>query len=80
MAKLILRDLNGLTDLNEVMQAITALAEICVQQAQSCLMQALQAQFGAPLGESSATPQELLIIGNGQAGRRRIGMFRQISI
>src|SRR3989338_5412697 len=30
MVKLILRDLNGLAGLNEVMQAMTALAEVCV--------------------------------------------------
>ena len=59
MAKLILRDLNGLCDLNEVMQAMTALAEVCVQQAQACLMQVLQTQYGTPLGETCA-PHPLL--------------------
>src|SRR4030042_997560 len=39
MVKLILRDLNGLCDLDEVMQAMTALAEVCVQRGQGCLMQ-----------------------------------------
>ncbi|MDD5299856.1 MAG: bifunctional [glutamate--ammonia ligase]-adenylyl-L-tyrosine phosphorylase/[glutamate--ammonia-ligase] adenylyltransferase [Gallionella sp.] len=80
MIKLILRDLNGLADLNEVMQAMTALAEICVQQAQACLMQALQAQFGTPLGEASATPQELLIIGMGKLGGCELNVSSDIDL
>lgn len=51
MVKLILRDLNGLADLNEVMQTMTALAEVCVQRGLACLTQELRAQFGTPLGE-----------------------------
>lgn len=80
MVKLILRDLNGLADLNEVMQAMTALAEICVQQAQACLMQAIQAQFGTPLGEASAMPQELLIIGMGKLGGGELNVSSDIDL
>ena len=80
MVKLILRDLNGLADLNEVMHAMTALAEICVQQAQSCLMQTLQAQFGTPLGESGATPQELLVIGMGKLGGGELNVSSDIDL
>ncbi|MFZ2302291.1 MAG: bifunctional [glutamate--ammonia ligase]-adenylyl-L-tyrosine phosphorylase/[glutamate--ammonia-ligase] adenylyltransferase [Gallionella sp.] len=80
MVKLILRDLNGLADLGEVMQAMTALAEICVQQAQACLMQALQAQFGTPLGETSATPQELLVIGMGKLGGNELNVSSDIDL
>ncbi|MDO8813383.1 MAG: bifunctional [glutamate--ammonia ligase]-adenylyl-L-tyrosine phosphorylase/[glutamate--ammonia-ligase] adenylyltransferase [Gallionella sp.] len=80
MVKLILRDLNGLADLNEVMHAMTALAEICVQQAQSCLMQTLQAQFGTPLGKSGATPQELLVIGMGKLGGGELNVSSDIDL
>ncbi|MDO8262272.1 MAG: bifunctional [glutamate--ammonia ligase]-adenylyl-L-tyrosine phosphorylase/[glutamate--ammonia-ligase] adenylyltransferase [Gallionella sp.] len=80
MVKLILRDLNGLADLNEVMQAMTALAEICIQQAQTCLTQALQTQFGTPLGETNATPQELLIIGMGKLGGGELNVSSDIDL
>src|SRR5574340_238919 len=80
MVKLILRDLNGLADLDEVMQAMTALAETCVQKAQACLMQALQAQFGTPLGETGATPQELLVIGMGKLGGGELNVSSDIDL
>ncbi|MDP4027698.1 MAG: bifunctional [glutamate--ammonia ligase]-adenylyl-L-tyrosine phosphorylase/[glutamate--ammonia-ligase] adenylyltransferase [Gallionella sp.] len=80
MVKLILRDLGGLADLDEVMQAMTALAEVCLQQAQACLMQSLQAQFGMPLGESGAAPQPLLVIGMGKLGGGELNVSSDIDL
>lgn len=80
MVKLILRDLNGLADLNEVMQTMTSLAEICVQNAQNCLMYALQAQFGVPIGESSQTVQQLLVIGMGKLGGGELNVSSDIDL
>ncbi len=80
MIKLILRDLNGLADLNEVMQTMTALAEICVQHAQTCLMQTLQQQFGSPIGELSGTGQELLIVGMGKLGGEELNVSSDIDL
>jgi [glutamine synthetase] adenylyltransferase / [glutamine synthetase]-adenylyl-L-tyrosine phosphorylase len=80
MVKLILRDLNGLADLNEVMLTITALAEICVQHAQACLMKSLQQLFGSPIGESSGTAQELLVIGMGKLGGEELNVSSDIDL
>ena len=80
MVKLILRDLNGLCDLDEVMQAMTALAEVCIQRAQACLMQSLQAQFGVPLGENGTTPQPLLVIGMGKLGGGELNVSSDIDL
>ncbi|WP_435627039.1 bifunctional [glutamate--ammonia ligase]-adenylyl-L-tyrosine phosphorylase/[glutamate--ammonia-ligase] adenylyltransferase [Candidatus Ferrigenium straubiae] len=80
MVKLILRDLNGLCDLNEVMQAMTALAEVSIQQAQACLMQSLQAQYGTPLGETGAAPQPLLVIGMGKLGGGELNVSSDIDL
>ncbi|HZW26663.1 MAG TPA: bifunctional [glutamate--ammonia ligase]-adenylyl-L-tyrosine phosphorylase/[glutamate--ammonia-ligase] adenylyltransferase [Gallionella sp.] len=80
MVKLILRDLNGLCGLNEVMQAMTALAEVCVRQAQACLMRAMQQQFGSPIGEASGTPQELLVIGMGKLGGGELNVSSDIDL
>lgn len=80
MLKLILRDLNGLADLREVMQAMTALAEICVQQAHKCLMQSLTSQFGSPIGDTSQQPQEMLIIGMGKLGGGELNVSSDIDL
>ena len=80
MVKLILRDLNGLCDLNEVMQAMTALAEIVVQQAQECLMASLQQQFGSPIGETSRAAQQLLVIGMGKLGGGELNVSSDIDL
>ena len=80
MVKLILRDLNGLADLDEVMQTMTALAEICVRHAQSCLMGILQAQFGTPVGEHSQAPQQLLVVGMGKLGGGELNVSSDIDL
>ncbi len=80
MVKLILRDLNGLADLNEVMQAMTALAEVCIQQAQACLMHTLQAQYGTPLNEGGTQPQPLLVVGMGKLGGGELNVSSDIDL
>lgn len=80
MVKLILRDLNALADLNEVMQAMTALAQVVVRQAQVCLMASLYPQFGAPIGEASKTAQELLVIGMGKLGGGELNVSSDIDL
>ena len=80
MVKLILRDLNGLADLGEVMQTMTALAEVCVQRAHAYLMQELRAQFGRPHGESNAMEQELLVIAMGKLGGGELNVSSDIDL
>ncbi|MFZ2541015.1 MAG: bifunctional [glutamate--ammonia ligase]-adenylyl-L-tyrosine phosphorylase/[glutamate--ammonia-ligase] adenylyltransferase [Gallionella sp.] len=80
MVKLILRDLNGLANLNEVMQAMTALAEECLRLAQGCLMEALRVEFGTPLGKLSGKPQTLLIIGMGKLGGGELNVSSDIDL
>ncbi len=80
MIKLILRDLNGLADLSEVMLTMSALAEVCMQRAQACLMPALHAQFGSPRGESSAKIQELLVIAMGKLGGSELNVSSDIDL
>ncbi len=80
MVKLILRDLNGLADLNEVMQSMTTLAEVCVQHAQACLTRALHAQFGNPTGAASATTQELLVVAMGKLGGGELNVSSDIDL
>jgi len=80
MVKLILRDLNGLADLDEIMRSMTALAEVCVQRAQTALTQALRAQFGSPSGEAGTTMQELLVIAMGKLGGGELNVSSDIDL
>jgi glutamate-ammonia-ligase adenylyltransferase len=80
MLHLILRDLNGLCDLAEVMQAMTALAEISVRRAHALVMQNLLAQFGQPIGAESGLPQEMLVIGMGKLGGGELNVSSDIDL
>jgi glutamate-ammonia-ligase adenylyltransferase len=80
MLKLILRDLNGLADLNEVVTAMTALAELSLQHAQALLMRVMQQQYGTPLGESDGAAQQLLIIGMGKLGGGELNVSSDIDL
>jgi len=80
MAKLILRDVNGLADLDEIMQTMTALAELCLQHALACLTPVLHGQFGAPLGRASAKAQQLLVIAMGKLGGGELNVSSDIDL
>jgi glutamate-ammonia-ligase adenylyltransferase len=80
MIKLILRDLNGLADLNEVMQSMTTLAELCVQRAHACLTSSMHAQFGAPTDQAGAVTQDLLVIAMGKLGGGELNVSSDIDL
>jgi len=80
MVKLILRDLNGLADLNEIMQTMTALAELSVYRAQALLSRTLHEQFGSPFDESGATTQELLVVAMGKLGGGELNVSSDIDL
>lgn len=80
MLHLILRDVNGLCDLAEVMQAMTALAEITVRRAHALVMQTLLTQFGQAIGAESGQPQEMLVIGMGKLGGGELNVSSDIDL
>ena len=80
MLHVLTRDLNGLSDLDEVMRSMTALAEITVRRAQKFAMQALVAQYGQPAGRESGAPQELLVIGMGKLGGGELNVSSDIDL
>jgi glutamate-ammonia-ligase adenylyltransferase len=80
MAHVILRDLNGLSGLDEVMQAMTALAETAVQRAQHVAMSALTELYGQPKGSESGTVQDLLVIGMGKLGGGELNVSSDIDL
>jgi glutamate-ammonia-ligase adenylyltransferase len=80
MLKILMRDLGGLADLNEVMRCITALAELAVQHALSFATRVLAEQYGQPIGEESRLPQELLVVGMGKLGGRELNVSSDIDL
>jgi glutamate-ammonia-ligase adenylyltransferase len=80
MLRLMLRDLNDLCGLEEVMHTMTMLAEVAVQQAQRCVNAALHTSFGQPIGEISGQPQELLVIGMGKLGGGELNVSSDIDL
>ncbi len=80
MLHVLTRDLNGLSDLNEVMRSMTALAELSLQRAQASIMQSMVEQFGHPVGAESGAHQELLVIGMGKLGGGELNVSSDIDL
>jgi glutamate-ammonia-ligase adenylyltransferase len=80
MLHLILRDLGGLCGLEEVMAAMTTLAEAAVQRAQALMMATLSAQFGQPIGAESGEAQQMLVIGMGKLGGGELNVSSDIDL
>lgn len=80
MLHVLLRDLNGLSGLDEVMRSMTALAEIVVRRAHVCSMRDLVEQFGQPMGADSGTAQELLVLGMGKLGGGELNVSSDIDL
>jgi len=80
MLKLLARDLGGLADLDEVIATMTALAELAVRRAQAFAMASLVEQYGSPIGSSSGTVQEMLVIGMGKLGGGELNVSSDIDL
>ncbi|HLY96139.1 MAG: bifunctional [glutamate--ammonia ligase]-adenylyl-L-tyrosine phosphorylase/[glutamate--ammonia-ligase] adenylyltransferase [Sideroxydans sp.] len=80
MLHVLTRDLNSLSDLDEVVRSMTALAELAVQRAQLFTMQSMVEQFGQPIGAESGAPQELLVIGMGKLGGGELNVSSDIDL
>ncbi len=80
MLQVLTRDLNGLSDLNEVMHSMTTLAELAVRHAYRFALQSLSAQYGQAIGSDSGLTQELLIIGMGKLGGGELNVSSDIDL
>ncbi len=80
MLHVLTRDLNGLSDLDEVMRSMTALAELAVRRAHTFTMRTMVEQFGHPIGVESGQPQELLVIGMGKLGGGELNVSSDIDL
>lgn len=79
MLRTILRDLNGLADLFEVMQVMTDLAEVSINIALQKTQGWLEETYGVPTGESGK-PQNMIVVGMGKLGGRELNVSSDIDL
>ncbi|MEK7885405.1 MULTISPECIES: bifunctional [glutamate--ammonia ligase]-adenylyl-L-tyrosine phosphorylase/[glutamate--ammonia-ligase] adenylyltransferase [Methyloversatilis] len=78
MAHLIVRDLAGLADLDEVTEGMTLLAEQTVRVAVDQARAALVERFGEPRGEADNAVQPFICIGMGKLGGRELNVSSDV--
>ncbi len=79
LARIILRDLNGLADLQEVMQSTTQLAEIAIQTAVTYQNTWLQSSIGKPRS-ADGKAQTLIVIGMGKLGGGELNVSSDVDL
>lgn len=77
---LMVRDLAGLATLDEVVGAMTTLADRCVEQAYRTIMHDMVALHGQPKDALTGRPQEMLIIGMGKLGGAELNVSSDIDL
>ena len=77
---LMVRDLGGLASLEEVVGAMTTLADRCVEQAYRTIMHDLVAIHGKPMDAMTGRSQEMLIIGMGKLGGAELNVSSDIDL
>ena len=80
MLRLIVRDLAGWADLDEVTATVTALADVAIDEAGSRLAAFLRPQFGAAIGQESGSEQHLMVVGMGKLGGRELNVSSDIDL
>jgi glutamate-ammonia-ligase adenylyltransferase len=79
MARIILRDLNGLADLKEVMLTTTQLAEVSIQTAIVYYQTWMEDKFGKPLSDKGE-PQSLIVVGMGKLGGYELNVSSDVDL
>ena len=79
MARLIAREINGLSDLEEVVTTTSDLAEIAVSSALA-LLSIPNERTGEPIGDESGTLQALIVVGMGKLGGRELNVSSDIDL
>jgi glutamate-ammonia-ligase adenylyltransferase len=77
MATLIVRDIEGVAPLSEVVESMTQLADVTTNFALDFVHRQLSELFGEPL-DSRGQPQRLLVIGMGKLGGRELNVSSDV--
>lgn len=74
------RDLNAAADLQEVVGAMTALADLAIAQAYRSVAAGLAETHGVPIDPSTGRPQEMIIVGMGKLGGKELNVSSDIDL
>ena len=77
---LMVRDLNGMAPLPEVVGAMSCFADLAVGQAYRTVATDLAGTHGVPLDPATGQPQEMIIIGMGKLGGRELNVSSDIDL
>lgn len=80
MARLIVRDLGGYANLDEVVCGVTQLAEIAIRTAVAQLHGDLASMHGEPRGAAGGAPQQLHVVGMGKLGGAELNASSDIDL
>ncbi|MBB5192676.1 glutamate-ammonia-ligase adenylyltransferase [Silvimonas terrae] len=80
MARLIARELAGLSDLDEAIRVISDLAEVSIETVLAAASKPLQARYGDPIGEDTGQVQQLIVVGMGKLGGRELNVSSDIDL
>lgn len=74
------RDINGLADLSEVVEAWSAFADAAVQVAAESAQQIMYTRYGIPRDALNQHPQKLIVVGMGKLGGRELNVSSDIDL
>ena len=80
VCSLIRRDLEGQADLDEVVSAMTGLADFAIRTHLADLMGELVAAHGMPVGAESGQPQDMLVLAMGKQGGGELNVSSDIDL
>jgi glutamate-ammonia-ligase adenylyltransferase len=80
LATLIRRELEGLSNLDEVVSAMTGLADFAIRTHLADLMAELVAAHGMPTGAESGRPQEMMVLAMGKQGGGELNVSSDIDL
>ncbi len=77
---LMVRDINAAAPLQEVVIAMSALADLAVAEAYKSVATSLAEVHGVPMDPATGRPQEMLIVGMGKLGGRELNVSSDIDL
>jgi [glutamine synthetase] adenylyltransferase / [glutamine synthetase]-adenylyl-L-tyrosine phosphorylase len=80
LAAIIERDLGGRADLDEVVTTMTRFADFAIARHTAALMDEMVALHGAPVGEESGRPQQLIVLAMGKQGGGELNVSSDIDL
>lgn len=80
MARIAIRDLAGLSSLEEAMQDVSDLADALVSAALDWHYERFCERYGTPIGNESGLPQKMIVLGMGKLGGQELNFSSDIDL